>query len=104
MTIWTACLLTVALETTFLASTWCRRVDFLILCAAVNAATNLTLNLLIEAWGFIPLVVLLLELGVLGVEYTAYALAFGRSKRLFFLTLAANLLSYTVGGLLFGFT
>ena len=98
--IWLACLLTVALETAFFAAFGCRRADFLLLCATVNAATNLTLNLLLGRWGFTPALVLALELGVLAAEYAAYALALGRSKKLFLLTLAAHVLSYTVGGLI----
>ena len=98
--IWLACLLTVALETAFFAAVGCRRADFLLLCATVNAVTNLTLNLLLGRWGFTPALVLALELGVLAAEYAAYALALGRSKKLFLLTLAANVLSYTVGGLI----
>lgn len=97
------CLLTVLLETGFFAAAGLRRADYLFLCAAVNTATNLTLNLLIGRWGFHPALAMLLELGVLMAEYAAYALALGRSKRLFLLTLAANVISYTVGGLLFGF-
>ncbi len=103
MSFWMVCLLTVALETGFFAAAGYRRADFLLLCAAANAATNLTLNLLISAWGFTPGLALLLELCVLAAEYGAYALALGRSKKLFLLTLAANVISYSAGGLLFGF-
>lgn len=43
-----------------------------------------------------------LELAVVAAEYSVYALACGRSRRLFLLTLAANVLSYSLGLLIFG--
>ena len=42
-----AALLTVAVETVFLAITYRRDAAFLVLCAALNVATNLALNLLL---------------------------------------------------------
>ena len=42
-----AALLTLAVETAFLALTYRRDAAFLALCAAANAATNLTLNLIL---------------------------------------------------------
>lgn len=99
-----AALLTVAVETVFLAITYRRDAAFLVLCAALNVATNLALNLLLTClprdglhWLVYPL-----ELAVVAVEYAVYAYACGRSKKLFLLTLAANVLSYCLGLALFG--
>ena len=93
-----AALLTLAVETAFLALTYRRDAAFLALCAAANAATNLTLNLILvllpgsaAAWAVYPL-----EAAVVA------AYACGRSKKLFWLTLAANVLSYCLGLILFG--
>ena len=99
---WRACLLTMGLETAFFALTGPRDRLFLCLCLAVNAASNLTLNLLLGLWGFRILTALILELGVLAAEYIAYALVKGPSARLFLLTLSANILSFSLGWLLFG--
>ena len=94
-----AALLTLAVETAFR-----RDAAFLALCAAANAATNLTLNLILvllpggaAAWAVYPL-----EAAVVAAEYAVYAYACGRSKKLFWLTLAANVLSYCLGLILFG--
>ena len=43
-----------------------------------------------------------LECAVVAAEYAVYAYACGRSKKLFLLTLAANVLSYCLGLALFG--
>ena len=43
-----------------------------------------------------------LEAAVVAAEYAVYAYACGRSKKLFWLTLAANVLSYCLGLILFG--
>lgn len=98
-----ACLLTMALETTFFAlfRGTCRW-DFLALCLAVNMTTNLTLNTVLLFTGRSGSTVYLLEMVVVAVEYGVYALGIGGSRKLFFQTLAANILSYTLGGLLFG--
>ena len=99
-----ACFLTMAVETAlFTLFRETRRWAFLALCLAVNVATNLTLNCVLLLTGWSGLAVYPLELVVVAVEYGAYALGTGRSQKLFVLTLAANVLSYTLGGLLFGF-
>lgn len=99
-----AALLTVVVETVFLAITYRRDAAFLVLCAALNVATNLALNLLLNClprdglhWLVYPL-----ECAVVAVEYAVFAYACGRSKKLFLLTLAANVLSYCLGLALFG--
>ncbi len=97
-----ACLLTVLLETGLFYLKGFREKDDLTIVACANVVTNLSLNLLIAllfpggpgAW------LILLEAMVVIGEYLIYAKAFGASKRLFLLTLAANLLSYGTGVLL----
>ena len=68
-----------------------------------NVITNLLLNLTIllvfsgqpGAW------IYLMEAAVVAAEYAVYAVAFGRSRKLVLLTLAANCLSYGIGIALF---
>ena len=57
-----------------------------------------SINLLLLAIPYNMLTVLALELLVLAAEYAAYALAFGRSGRLFLYTMLANLISFFLGG------
>ena len=87
-----------------LSAAYRRDAAFLGLCAAVNVASNLTLNLLLALLPCAALTWLVypLELAVVAAEYSVYALACGRSRRLFLLTLAANVLSYSLGLLIFG--
>ena len=100
--IYLCCALTIALELLFFAFTsYRRRQYFMLLCAAVNAATNLTLNLILRGRGTLP-VILLLEALVVIIEYAIYAAAYGRSGKLLLLTFGANLLSFLTGVLLFG--
>ena len=100
---WLACLLTVLIETPFLALLGYRKKEDLILIAAVNVATNLTLNLLLGLVfaGRSGVWVYVLEAVVVATEYAFYSRAWGRSRRLFLQTLAANVLSYSIGLLLF---
>ena len=99
-----AALLTVAVETVFLAVTYRRDSAFLVLCAALNIATNLALNLLLSCLpqGELYWLIYPLELAVVAIEYAVYTYACGGSKKLFLLTLAANVLSYCIGLALFG--
>ena len=99
-----AAALTSADETQYLSAEYRRGAAFLGLFAAENDDTNLRLNLLLAllpraalTWLVYPL-----ELAVGAAEYSVYALACGRSRRLFLLTLAANVLSYSLGLLIFG--
>ena len=97
-----ACVLTVLIETPlFFAAGW-RRHDDLTIIVCANAVTNLAANLCI-AYLFPPRwnVIMTVESVIVAAEYTVYALAFGRSKRLFLLTLLANCLSFGAGLLLF---
>ena len=96
-----ACVLTVLIETPFLALCGYRGREDLALIACTNAFSNLLLNLsflLFLPWT--PLGITAGELAVLGLEYAIYARAFGPSARVFFLTLAANALSLGLGLLL----
>ena len=96
------CAMTIALELLFFAFTsYRRRQYFMLLCAVVNIATNLTLNLILNGRRTLP-VILLLELLVVIIEYVIYAIGYGRSGRLFLLTFGANLLSFLTGVVLFG--
>ena len=97
--IFKACLLTVLLETGLFYLLGYRKKDDLTIVACANVVTNLTLNLTIALLspsgpGFWLAV---METIVVVVEYLIYARAFGASNRLFGQTLAANILSYTVG-------
>lgn len=99
-----ACVLTVLIETAFFAALGYRGRDDLIIVAGTNAASNLLLNLalmLLGAYspGFGGSLILILELIVVAAEYIVYALAFGRSKKLFALTALANILSFSLGAL-----
>ena len=101
MTVFLACALTVLIETPFLALFGYRRREELAVIVCANVVTNLLLNLALmllplPRWSVDPL-----EAAVVAAEYAVYALAFGRSRRLFLLTLAANCLSYGIGLLLF---
>ncbi len=101
--IFLACLLTVLIEGGFLALLGYRDRFSLTVIICANVISNLLLNLLIwlvlggtpGAW------IYLLELCVVAGEYAVYAVAFGRSWKLFSLTLAANCLSYGLGFLIF---
>lgn len=99
-----AAIITIGIEMLVLGLFYRRDALFLGLCAALNLATNLALNLglmllplEIRVWS-----VNIFELLVLAVEYAVYACACGRSTKLFILTLAANVLSYCAGLLIFG--
>lgn len=97
--IFLACLLTVLIEGGFLALLGYRDRFSLTVIVCVNVISNLLLNLFIwfvlggtpGAW------IYLLELCVVVGEYVIYSVAFGRGRKLFFLTLAANCISYGLG-------
>ena len=101
--IFIACLLTVLIETPFLALCGYRdRYDIAVIVCA-NVITNLLLNLAIAlvfrghpgGWIY-PM-----EGAVIAAEFMIYSSAFGRSGKLFLLTLAANCLSYGIGLVIF---
>jgi len=101
--IFLCCLLTVLIEGAFFALLGYRGRFSLTVIVCVNVITNLLLNLTIllafsgdpGAW------IYLMEGLVVLSEYAVYAAAFGRSWKLFLLTLAANCLSYGIGLLIF---
>ena len=100
--IFLACLLTVVIETPFLALFGYRGKDQLTVIICANVVTNLLLNLsLVLVFRDIGALLLLLEALVVVAEFAIYAAAFGASRRLFFLTLCANCLSYGLGLLIF---
>ena len=95
MSVFIACVLTILIETPFLTRFGYRSKD-------ANAVTNLLLNLSLTMFIMKPgSSVYLAEIAVTLFEYAVYALAFGASKRLFFLTLAANFLSFMLSYPLF---
>lgn len=104
--IFAACILTIIIESPFLLAVGYRSKSFAAISVCVNAATNLTLNLL--AWLLyymgveLSFVVYPMEIAVVAAEYLVYAALEGRSARLFLMTLSANVLSYCAGLLLFG--
>jgi hypothetical protein len=103
--LWWACGLTVLTETVFLWLCGYRDRLSVLLAICVNAATNLSLNLGLAALRRLAdpaVLIYALEAAVVAAEYGVYALAFGPSRRLFGLTLAANALSYGLGVLIFG--
>ena len=97
--IFKACLLTVLLEIGLFYLLGYREKDDLTIVACANVVTNLTLNLTIALFlsGGPGFWLVLLEIIVVIAEYLIYASAFGASNRLFGQTLAANVLSYSVG-------
>ena len=97
-----ACALTVLIETPVFLLAGYRKADEITTVVCANIVTNLPLNLAV--WLLFPQrgsVEYLLEALVVAAEYAVYALAFGRSRRLFLLTLLSNALSYGAGLLLF---
>ncbi len=94
--------LTALIETVFFFAAGLRDRVFLLLCAAVNLMTNLTLNLILNLTGWGTTGVLFLEAAVVGSEYLCYSAAEGRGRRLFLLTFAANLVSFFTGVLIYG--
>lgn len=105
--IWAA-LLTAGIETPFLALCGYRKRAFLFLAILENLCTNLTLNLLAALLaatalaGWLWLLVYPLEVAVVAVEYLLYRRLLGPSRKLLCCTVAANVLSYGTGLLLFG--
>ena len=97
-----ACLLTVAIEGAFFYIVGLRSwfAGTVVVCA--NVITNIVLNLFLSLTGWysaIPLIIL--EAIVVLVEYSIYSKAFGGSKKLLIQTVFANLLSFTIGLLVF---
>ena len=102
MSIAIACLLTVLIETPFLALCGYRSKSAIAIIVCTNVITNLVMNILLTLlcpqWTIGVLV--LAEALVVVVEYLIYSVPFGRGWKLFLLTLAANALSCGLGLLL----
>lgn len=104
MILFVCAFLTVLIETPWMYLWGLRKRDELLLVVCVNTASNLLLNLalsLIFGSGGAGALIYLFEAAVVAAEYAVYALAFGRSPRLFLVTLSANCLSYGLGLLIF---
>ena len=101
--IFLACLLTVLIEAPFLAICGYRKRYDLGVIVCANVITNLLLNLTIALVfrGYPGGWIYPMEASVVAVEFMIYSSAFGRSWKLFLLTLAANCLSYGIGLLIF---
>ncbi len=98
-----ACGLTVLIETGFFLLLGWRDRDRITVVVCANIASNLLLNLALNA--LVPrsaFTVALGELSVAALEYAAYACLCGRSRRLALQTLLANALSFGTGVLLYG--
>ena len=92
--------LTALVEGVFFALTAYRREEyFMLLCCAVNVATNLSLNLCLRIGSWPPAwwSVAAGEILVVLIEYGIYAKATRPSRRLFLYTALANLLSFGLG-------
>ena len=97
-----ACLLTVLIETPFLALWGFRAPRALGIIVCANVLTNLLLNAsFLLGLPYRPGWIALGELAVTAAEYGIYAGAFGPSRRLALLTLLSNALSFSLGLLLF---
>ena len=100
MSLYLACGLTMAMEAAYFFLIGYRGRDFLTVCLAANAATNLTLNLILRNTGSQIRIVILLEITAVAAEYAAYCLALKPSRTLLMHTVIANLLSFSIGGAL----
>ena len=98
MSLYLACGLTMAIETAYFYLAGFRDGHFLVVCLAVNAATNLTMNLVLGYTGISLWIVLIAEILVTGTEYAVYSLITKTSrKKLLLHTIAANVLSFSAG-------
>lgn len=98
MNLYLACGLTMAIETAYFYLAGFRDGHFLVVCLAVNAATNLTMNLVLGYTGISLWIVLIAEILVTGTEYAVYSLITKTSgRKLLFHTVIANVLSFCTG-------
>ena len=100
MSLYLACGLTMVIETAYFFLTGYRDRNFLIVCLAVNAATNLSMNLILKETGVQIGTVIIAEVIVVAVEYVVYCLVSKPSKALLIHTAIANVLSFSIGGIL----
>lgn len=102
MRIASACILTVLIECSFFYMTGSRTLfeGIVVLCA--NVITNLLLNLFLTVTGlYDPVTLLLLETAAVISEYFIFRYAFKKQRDTFLRTLVANLLSFSIGLVLF---
>ena len=102
MELFAACGLTLVVECAFMWLMGYRKPADLGIIALANVVSNLALNLLFACvlpwtWWWLAL----LEACAVGFEYAVFARAFGGSWKLGWLTLAANVLSFSVGVVVF---
>jgi len=100
MSLYLACGLTMAIETVYFFLIGYREQSFLIVCLAVNAATNLSMNLILKQTGVQIGTVIIAEVIVVAIEYAVYCLVLKPSKALLIHTAIANVLSFSIGGIL----
>ncbi len=99
-----ACLLTVLIEAPFFALCGYRTRNAIVIIVCVNIITNLVMNVALallypqRTVGALAVA----EAMVVVAEYFIYSIPFGKSWKLFFLTLAANALSCGLGLFLWG--
>ncbi len=101
--IFLCCLLTVLIEGVFFFLLGYRDRDSITVIVCANVITNLLLNLAILFLfsGAPGLWIYPMEAAVVAAEFVIYAFAFGAGWKVFFLTLAANCISYGFGLLIF---
>jgi len=104
-----AALITVIVETLFFVIVGYRQKIFIIYCILVNLFTNISLNLIVNLLFrvgvqrlFLSIFIYPLEVGVVLTEYYLFKRLLGGSKKLFLLTFCANILSYSLGVIIFG--
>ena len=100
MSLYLACGLTMAIETAYFFLIGYREQSFLTVCLAMNAATNLIMNLILQKTGVQIGIVILAELLVIVAEYAVYCFLLKPSKTLLIHTTVANVLSFSIGGIL----
>ena len=81
MSLYLACGLTMAIETAYFYLAGFKDRYFLIVCLTVNAATNLTMNLVLSCTGISLWSVLIAEILVTGTEYAVYSLITKTSRK-----------------------
>lgn len=94
-------LLTAAVEMLFFSAMGYHSRDAIIVIICTNLLTNVVLNAAVTVTGWRPPEAYLAELLVVAAEYAIFACAFGRSRKLFWLTLAANALTFALGLVIF---
>ena len=94
-------LLTAAVEMLFFSAMGYHSRDAIMVIICTNILTNVVLNAAVNLIGWEPPGAYLAEILVVVVEYAIFALAFGRSRKLFGLTLAANALTFGLGLIIF---